>query len=58
MYIPETDLYVFGYVCINLFFYHVKATTTTFGQCTTDFDGTSAATPVASGAIALTLEAK
>ena len=39
-----------------------KATTTytltQSGECTTNFDGTSAACPIASGTIALALEAK
>ena len=41
-------------------FSHDKATTTlaNSGVCTTTFDGTSAACPIASGTFALALEAK
>ena len=49
--------------CIYYFVYgtcthFVKATSTALGKCVTDFDGTSAATPIASAVIALVLEAK
>ncbi len=45
---------------IDYYSHLIQATTqrTNFGPCTTTFDGTSAACPVASGTIALALEAK
>ena len=35
-----------------------QSTTSTFGMCTDTFDGTSSATPLVSGVLALVLEAK
>ena len=46
-YLPSCYIYIF-----------LQTTTVTHGRCTNDFEGTSAATPLAAGVIALMLEAK
>ena len=43
------------YICLFFFF---QTTTIAHGRCTNGFEGTSAATPLAAGVIALMLEAK
>ena len=42
----------------QVYIYSFQATTQVFGSCTYHFDGTSAATPIMSSIVALTLEAK
>ena len=42
----------------RLIFCSLQATTNVFGSCADDFGGTSAATPIMSSMVALTLEAK
>ena len=37
---------------------YTQTTTTLNGRCTDDFDGTSAATPLVSGVMALAMQAK
>ena len=47
--------------CCDLYFceiLYMQTTTTLNGLCTDDFDGTSAATPLVSGVMALALQAK
>ena len=43
---------------LNSSLFFQQSTTDLYGQCTSSFGGTSAATPMASGIIALALEAK
>ena len=45
-------------VFIHAFGLFSQSTTTTYGNCTDKFSGTSSATPLVSGVIALVLEAK
>ena len=56
---------VYMAICISvsktvkrLIFCSLQATTHVFGSCTDNFAGTSAATPIISSIVALTLEAK
>ena len=43
---------------LHFFSFFFQTTTIPHGRCTNDFEGTSAATPLAAGVIALMLEAK
>lgn len=52
-YLPSCYIYI--RICISFF---LQTTTVAHGRCTNDFEGTSAATPLAAGVFALMLEAK
>ena len=43
---------------LHFFSFFFQTTTIAHGRCTNDFEGTSAATPLAAGVVALMLEAK